>query len=285
MKKRFLLLPLAAGFAYFTLSSNSGGYPTNKTGSDSSSVTGCGGSGCHGSATTSGLMMTILLDSAGSGTFVTKYTPGKQYVVRLAGTTPIGSSLPKFGFQLSVIKGTAGSSAVNAGTWGTLPTNVSLSSTSPAYLTHDAPLSGTSITGGVYIDSVNIPWTAPAAGTGTVRMYGVLNAVNDNSNADATDKYNTKTAQFAEMTTSGVAEVGSNSEAFVGPNPVSNMLTVSLPGNTAAHIVVTGLDGRVAHVCMATGTANINTADWVAGIYYVRVIANGTSKVYPVVKQ
>jgi hypothetical protein len=283
MKKRFLLLPLFAGCAYFTLSSNSGGYPTNKSGSDSSAATGCGGSGCHGSSASSSVGIAILLDSAGTGNVVTKYTPGKQYVIRMyAGV----ASLPKFGFQLSVIKGMAGSTASNAGTPGTLPAGVSFSTGSggPGYFTHTSALTASSVGMGLYVDSVNIPWTAPAAGTGTVKMYGIINAVNANGNADVNDKYNTKYAQFTEVTTAAVNDVVANNVS-VGPNPVSGSLQVNLEAGQNAHIVVTGLDGRVVYAGMANGNATLNTDNWIAGIYYVKVMANGAAQVFPVVKQ
>jgi hypothetical protein len=143
---------------------------------------GCGG--CHSSTTSIGTK--VELDSAGVS--VTSYHPGTAYTIKVSATNNTGSTLPKFGFQLTAVKAVgAGTNPVNVGTWGTsLPTNVQNTSPSTSGLTetiieHSTQITATSGTGSngtTYVES--IPWTAPVAGTGSVVLFGIINAVNNN---------------------------------------------------------------------------------------------------------
>ncbi len=204
MKKSFLLVALLGGLCYIMLSSNSGGYGqagradgTGASGAGTGANRGCS---CHGNS--SSIAVTVELDSAGSA--VTRYTPGASYTIKISGTNNSTSSLPYFGFQLACVKANsaaAGSatqagaaSCQQAGTWGsTLPASVrsTTGTTFPeTIIEQSAPIAATSGTGGTgttYVES--IPWTAPAAGTGAVVIYGVLNAVNNNG-SDNGDKSN-----------------------------------------------------------------------------------------------
>ena len=162
---------------------------------------GCG-QGCHTSGTTT--TINIELDSAGIP--VTRYVGGMTYTVKLTGKNTSTTSLPKFGFQIgSIVGSTAATTPVNAGSWV---------SPYPANTTYIAPKSGkfvvgvmeqtsaitaTTGTGGngtTYVETFN--WKAPAAGTGTISFWAVLNAVNGNNN-DTGDKYNTGHVSITEL--------------------------------------------------------------------------------------
>lgn len=190
MKQKIVLF-LFAGLMAFILSSYSGGYGQN--GGDDTGASGAsGGCSCHNSTT--GLGTKVELDSAGIP--VTSYHPGTAYTVKISATNnTTHTTLKRFGFQLATVKatGAGSSSAVQAGTWGTMPASVQ--NTTAAVWSGGTPnfsiieqssaiLDSGSTTGGVgsrYIES--IPWTAPAAGTGSIKIYGIINAVNYNNSS------------------------------------------------------------------------------------------------------
>jgi Secretion system C-terminal sorting domain len=157
----------------------------------------CSGGGCHGSTTSLGV--TVELDSA--GTAVTSYHPGVAYTVKITGTNSTGSTLPKFGFQLATVTAASAgtSTAAQAGTWGTVTSPVQNTSTGSSGLNipiieQRSAITATSGTGGsgtTYTESIS--WTAPAAGTGSIMLYGVINAVNGDGNASSADKSQTAT--------------------------------------------------------------------------------------------
>ncbi|NCX95021.1 MAG: hypothetical protein EBX41_01180 [Chitinophagia bacterium] len=191
MKKSFLVVLIAGILCQIVLSSDSRGYRGNVTGSTGAGTGANQGCSCHGSQNGS-IDVSVELDSA--GTAVNHYTPGGSYTIKISGVNNSSSSLPKFGFQLSAVLANATPAggntmagqpgAMQAGTWGTsLPTGTSSITVGSLFLIgHSTPLAAATGTGGsgtTYVQS--IPWTAPAANSGAVVIYGVLNAVNGNS--------------------------------------------------------------------------------------------------------
>ena len=232
--------------------------------------------------------MGIILDSAGIP--VTQYIGGHTYTLIITDTNTSSGPLPKYGFECSVVTG-SGSSSVQAGSFGTAPANTAVHTTSSRKIWgHDAPISpayGVGATGSVYIDSIQ--WTAPAAGSGTVTVYNVMNNVNNNGSADAGDLWNNISVSFTERTTSHPTSVqGADNDLAVQtyPNPVTNMLNISLGNTTAAAVQVFDLNGRcVASEQVSGSHATINTGSWAAGMYHIAVNSNGKVQVIPVVKQ
>ncbi|MFN8308614.1 MAG: T9SS type A sorting domain-containing protein [Chitinophagales bacterium] len=193
--KNKITLALFAYCLAFALSSYDNGYAFH--GSDGTGATGSSGCSCHGSTTNLGT--TVELDSAGVP--VTRYFPGMSYTVRIRATNAGTTNWPKFGFQLGAVKlaGAGGGSAAQAGTWGTtLPTSVKNTPTSASglpipFIEHSFTINATTGTGGngtTYVEV--IPWTAPAAGTGSVKFYGIINACNGNGGSSG-DKAQTAT--------------------------------------------------------------------------------------------
>ena len=122
-------------------------------------------SNCHGGGTYNPTINITLINSTNQA--VTTYTPGVDYIVRLS--IIAGSGTPQFGFQMLNSKSSDNS---NLNNWGSsLPVNVQniLTSGGRNYIEHNARLAS-----GI----INIPWTAPGAGTGAVSFYAVGNAVN-----------------------------------------------------------------------------------------------------------
>ena len=300
MKKRLLLFVAAAGLgsiafsSYRTGAASNGGYDCTGAETGLSNPTGCGNTGgCHATSATSTIAVTVEIDSTG-GVPVTRYVPGMVYTVKISGVNNTTGSLPKFGFQVSCITGSAPAvTPTNAGTFQStgLPTGVRYSPASSGnYVaniveqsTQIAPTSGTGGNGTTY--GTSFTWTAPAAGTGTVSFWGVLNAVNNNGNNDAADKWNTTSTVLTELSSTGVSNVNLNAGITVYPNPVVNNLNIAISDAGTYAVQVMDLNGRTVATENVTSSAAISTANWAAGVYFVVVNGNGTQKTIQVVKQ
>ncbi|MBS1586169.1 MAG: T9SS type A sorting domain-containing protein [Bacteroidetes bacterium] len=212
MKKRNVTFFLALGISYLAFVSYKTGPANNGydcTGAETGlgNPTGCAGAGCHGNTATTGITLAVEVDTVG-GTPVTQYKPGVTYTIKISGTNTTANILPKYGFQAAVIKGSAAvQTPVNAGTLqqAGLPAGVAYRSASPGnyvcnIVEHSSPLNPTTGTGGngtTYVQSFT--WTAPAAGTGTVSVWAVLNAVNNDLTNSSADKWNTNHISLTEM--------------------------------------------------------------------------------------
>lgn len=270
MNKKFLLLPLIAGLGYLTLTSSSTGYTgANVTGSAGSTV-GC--AACHGGASAAPAVIT--LDSA--GTVVTKYKPGITYTIKMQGGS-LGTTLPKFGFQLSASK----SGGIHMGAFsGYAASGYQVQSIgSDSIAMHMSSIAGTTVSGNT-VYTVSIPWTAPATGTDTLRLKGVINAVNGNGRDDAADMYSAGSLNVpAWPSTSGVAAINSL-EASIAPNPCAGELHINVNGDFTARVY--NINGTL--VATET-TATINTSNWANGLYHVVIAQDGAQKAITVVKQ
>ena len=178
MKKSITLTIFAAMIAVVVYSYQNG--PAAIGGIDGTAASGGGGcnnGSCHSASGTNGTV--VELDSAGIA--VTSYHPGVAYTVKVSAGNSSGNVWSHFGFQMAVVKlASAGtSSPVDAGTWGSLPANIHKTVLTESIIEHSQPLpatTGTGASGSTYVQS--IPWTAPATGTGSVVVYGVINEVN-----------------------------------------------------------------------------------------------------------
>ena len=302
MKKRLLLLPIGAVMAYFSLTSNRTGFISSNQCGSSGGTPSCsvGSSGCHSTSANTSIVDSIALDSA--GTLVTKYTAGKHYTIRFGGVQGIvTATLPKFGFQLSVVKAST-STHLNAGTFvAPLPTNTDTTSfsipNSPCVMYQTAalaPVSGTGGIGTVYL--VSIPWDAPAtAGTGDITIYGILNAVNNDSMASTSDMWNFKNRTVQERVAGGggasVATFNEGIHFSTFPNPVLNSMNIAFSNAETGEYAVNvyDLNGRVVarKVIDVSGDTNatINMSNLAGGIYQVIVSKDGFSKTVSVAKQ
>lgn len=287
MKKRILLFTAIAGMCYVTLSSYSGGAAgsgQNRTGAKGGALTSCGGAGCHGTGTATSV--TITVDSAGVP--VTKYSPGKTYTVKIAGTN--SSSLPKFGFQFVAVSGT-GTAQAQAGTYSVLPSGtMSHSLSSLNYVEQMGAM--TAATPGTY--NVQFDWTAPTSSSlGDITLYCTLNAVNGTGAADASDiSGNVSKVMKMNMVPSSVATTIAAMEVKAFPNPATNNMNLQLTNAQAGtySVQVFSLGGKLVAnetvtVTGANNTLSLNTGNWAAGTYMVSVENNGSRKVIPVVKQ
>ena len=302
MKKRILLFTAIAGIGSLTISGYQTGAARNGydcTGAESAGVgsfvnyTGCQapGAGCHSTTATSTISVAIELDSAGIST--TRYKPGMVYSVKITGTNA-GASLPKYGFQLNALKGTASTSSnADAGTFAAtgLPANTRKSTPSTytqlTCMEHSTPitLSGTSF-------SQSFSWTAPAVGTGAISFWGVANFVNGNGNQDAGDLWNTNHITITEMSTAGIANVSNGISVKAYPNPATSNVNIQLDNADAGtySLQIFDLNGKIIaneniSVNGTSHTTGINTSNWAQGVYMVVLQKEGYSKTISVVKR
>ncbi len=293
MKKNLILLPVALIMAYFVFSSHANA-PAGATSIDGTGATGftnsCSGGGCHNNnfSTT----VTITLDSA--GTSVTRYVAGQTYNVIITGTNTSTTSLPKFGFQLTAVLATgAGSaSASPAGTFATtgLPTGTTVSTIgggSIQYCEQTSALTATTGSGGsgtTYVES--FVWTAPAAGTGNIRFYGTVNAVNNDGNSTGDRVGRTFPLNVSELTAPTTAPITGTTSICVGgttnlsdataggtwTSASTSIATISSSG------VVTGLSAGSAVISYTASSGTVTTTITVNPVVTAGTIS-GTSSV------
>ena len=247
----------------------------------------------------------VELDSA--GTSVTSYHAGGSYTIKISATNGTTNTLPVFGFQLATVLAANGgtNTAAQAGTWGTtLPAHVqsvaggaSGSGLNIPIIEHSDTIPATSGTGGTGTTyGISIPWTAPAAGTGSVKIFGVLNGSSGHDIANQ----NYYQAATPITITEAVSHVGINelSDMLSGfnvyPTPMNDNVTVSFDLKTASSVNVSliSMDGQVVKTFMAQeslneGTFNraFNVSGLTQGVYLVKLQIGTASVVTKAVKE
>lgn len=289
MKKKFLfLLPLLSGLLYIGLSSSSGG-AAGSSGVERTGATGTSGcGGCHGSSATSAINVSLTLDSA--GVTVTRYVAGQTYNIIITGTQTSSSfSLANFGFQLSAVllTGAGTSSASNAGTLATtgLPAGcVNRSISGIRVIEHSTPLSGSGGGGAGTVYTRSIAWTAPATtGTGTIRLYGVINAINSSGGADGGDKWNTTSTTITELVPTVAPITGSTSVCQGSSTTLSCATTGGTWGSGTTSVATVSSTGEVFGVSPGTSVISyvtgIGTATVTATVRPLPGVISGTTSV------
>lgn len=303
MKLKYLPFAVFLGAMTLILSSYRTGYTNNAgdchTGAVSSTV-GCGGGGCHSNGATTGITITVELDSAGVP--VTSYQPGRSYTVKMSATNTTSNNLPVFGFGLSSVTAAgAGTTATHqAGTWSaSLPNGIQNSIETDALTTvieHQVQLprtSGTGTAGTTYVESIG--WTAPAAGTGAVKLFAVINAANGDGLATSADLWNNTSRTINEAGTNAITEIAADLGTINAyPTLMSNTLTTAfdLRRDAKVSIELLDLNGQLVRTllsdeAMSTGaqTRTFSVSDLAAGLYLVHVQSGDHNSIAKVVKQ
>jgi hypothetical protein len=207
------------------------------------SFTGCQ-NGCHAPTATAGIGIKIqLIDS--TNVPVNYYKGGSDYTIQLKGVNNTNTSLPKFGFQITAIVGDSTKDfPVNAGTWiSPNPANMNcFFSDSTQYMAPQATYyslglveqsraihasSGNGGNGTTYVRTLK--WRAPSAGTGSVSLWAVLNAVNGDASADPGDLWDTTHViiyEFGHQPLSVVSLDADKIQINIFPIPTSKELTI-----------------------------------------------------------
>jgi hypothetical protein len=317
MKIKFILFLVFATSASIILSSYRIG-AANNAGIDATGAEGTGpltnggvgavgcstGSTCHNA--TASLNTIVELDSAGSP--VTSYIPGGSYTVKITATNNTVNNLPVFGFQLATVLATTGgtNSAAQAGTWDStsLPAHVQYvkgggtgSGLNIPVVEHSDTLSATSGTGGAGTTyGVSIPWTAPVTGTGSIKVYGIINGSSGHDIANQ-NYYQAATAiTIAEgVSHVGIYEIPSQLSSFnVYPTLMNDNVIISfdLKDAAAVNITLISMQGQTVKTLItqeSLGTGSIKRSFDVnglaSGIYFVRLQIGNSSIVSKVVKE
>ncbi len=304
MKKIYAVFILAAGVcAYMTVSGYKAGAGTNGydcTGAETGlgNPTGC--ATCHGSSATAAIQVTLELDSMG-GVPTTHYSPGKIYTVKISGKNNTTNTLPKFGLQIGSILGTSAlTTPTNAGTWSSLcPISCKYSPAQAGnfvvnVVEHSAPITATTGSGGngsTYVESFS--WTAPAAGTGTISFWGVINAVNNNGTDGAGDFWNTAKLIANEWPAgTGVASLEETASMNAFPNPAIDNFSLALSNLPSGNysLSIFDLTGRkilsqTISINNSSQLENINISNWHAGVYKIVLEKENFCKSISVVKE
>lgn len=276
MKKKTLSFLFIAGLGTLALSSYKSSPATsgagNRTGAGGSSAN-CSSGGCHAASSSSTLASFMIAEAATPSTPVSKYKPGTLYTITLGGTNT--SAKPKFGFQAAITD--AGGTTIGTLTATAANTAVHTSGTM-RIVEHTTPLTGSS---GVY--TVKFNWTAPAAGSGTASIYGILNAVDgDNSTANDAPSNGFK-LDVPEDVTSSIAENELNGKFQIVPNPATDHFSIKNLENNNASVAIYSMNGT--QVMLTTAGKDINVSGLATGSYIVHINNNGQLSAAIMVKQ
>lgn len=262
MTKRFILLPIMCIGAYLLTTGYSGGPGSSgieRTGASATGTT-CGGGGCHVSIMPTGIATTVSLMSGAST--VTSYTPGASYTIRVAASNPTSTSWPRFGYQVSA-RSTSGDAGVMTAPTGSHTVTAVGVKVCEHFGVSIACTSGTGGMGSTYV--VNVPWTAPAAGTGSVTLRAIVNAVNGTGGTDG-DFSNASSATITEAASTGPTPITGTLSLCIGgtttlsSTPTGGTWTSGSPGIAAvvAPGVVTGVAAGTANITYAVGTGSVS---------------------------
>jgi hypothetical protein len=321
MKIKFVLFVVLASFLTLFSSYNEGPDlmgPEECTGA-TGTTQGCSGSWTHGSGSTHGITchsnitssnnVVVELDSA--GTAVKSYYPGHSYTVKLSGTNNTGQNLPKFGFQLTAVLLAGSGDSLNvrqAGTWDSsaISGNVKYYSTGPItcgtcsafnipvieHTTQIPATTGSGANGSTYVESFT--WSAPASGTGTVVLYGIINAVNNDQTVTG-DYSQNATDTIREAIVSGINEVTDNVSSFsVYPTLADDNVTLSFDLKEASAVSVTmfSMQGQEVKALLSQESLGagsfkrtFDVSGLATGIYLVRLQIGNQSLIAKVIKE
>jgi hypothetical protein len=228
-----------------TLSSNASGPGGNRTGSPGSSGN-CGS--CHSGGDYGGTLK-VGITTTGDTTFLSFYTPGQVYDMHVIS----GGTSTRKGFQATILT----SSNANAGNCGTAPSGTSVyTSGGKSIWGHNTP-SATGVWKGT--------WTAPAAGTGTVTIYGATVVSNANG-ATSTDQVVTANAMIGEKVPSNTKSIESTKISVI-ENPVHSIVRLN---GLARNMILWNNQGQVA--ASADNTSELNVSHLPTGTYYLQTV-------------
>ncbi len=205
---------------FFLLQSRAGGPATQAnlqvTGAPNNGT--CANPTCHTAGAFDPTMAMSLFDG---DNLAIKYDPGKTYTLKIT-VSAISGSPARYGFQAVALN----SANAQAGDWGAAPAGIGVKTIGgKKYIEHTAPAT-TSL--------FELPWVAPAAGTGEVKFYAGAIAANNNSQTSGDGNTN-GTLTIAEN--GGVSSTENPSEATahmtVVPNPVADMLNLRINSRLA----------------------------------------------------
>jgi hypothetical protein len=273
MKKSYLTL-LAIVFAGYFLISNNAGVATvqnkDRTGSPVGSTVLC--NNCHSGGTfTTNIALRMLNDS---NNVVTTYTPGQHYTYEVEVTSTGTTTASAYGFQTV---GLLASTNAQAGTLVALSTNTKTKVLSGrTYAEH---------TGRSNPGLFRMTWTAPAAGSGSVKFYAAGLGCNSNSSTSG-DKYVKATAMtLTENVSLGIAGNNEKIPFSIYPQPVSTgQLNIRGDYDGYTKLVIADLSGRFIRsencIFVSHAAMSIDVQDLHSGTYIVVLLNEAGRQIY-----
>jgi len=267
MKIRLLYLLFGAAMCGALFLNNSGGAASvqraDRTGSPLSTGT-CGRVGCHDDGS---FNPSISVRLQQNGTIVDTYMPGETYTLSVQIAS--GGSPTRYGFQTVALQG---NEDANAGEFGDPPTGFSKVTLSErVYVEHNAPRNN---------DRFEVEWTAPTAGTGTVRFYasGIAANGNGSSSGDGVAALASPLTIVEAATSSifGVETLAARMHAY--PNPVANQLNLRIQIQKTGRYFLSLFDHQgkeiqrqTLHLQSGENLETLNASALAAGHYFVRL--------------
>ncbi len=264
-KNKRILLTFIAIASMFILQSYSGGYTLSNE-AVNPTANSCSTLGCHSAASEDAASTYVQLKDINDN-IVSEYIPNVDYKVEVILKKVQGSlSSPKAGFQASILN------AANASAGA-------ITSVSTLYIGIDN-INGVELArqnssnAGSFLSNDTIRWTynwtAPAQGTGTLKMNVVANDANGNGNAGG-DKIVYSSSPINEASTVGLKEV-STSILNLFPNPANDKVSIELENNKNSKLTIYNMNGqKVMSSSFNSAHIQLNVSDLEQGLYYISI--------------
>lgn len=196
---------------------------------------------------------------------VSGYTPGMTYRINVAGTSGSGA---KFGFELAA----ENTSNATAGTLVGASTGSREQIRSNGHATHTT--AGNTGVGGNF--GWQLDWTAPSAGTGSIKFSTAVLVANGNgtNSGDNTIIFSTSVNENSPSTS--ISELSESNTHFY-PNPVVDYLSINTQVLTTNTIRVMNIEGKVVLETSVFPKDRINLSSLEKGIYFV-IVKNNSSQ-------
>ncbi|MEZ4799546.1 MAG: choice-of-anchor V domain-containing protein [Flavobacteriales bacterium] len=208
---------------YFLFASNSNGRATQaNTGNTGAPGETAICSSCHSGGNFGPVSVSIQAFEAGTNNSISTYSPGQTYDMRVTVQPGMGSPAG-YGFQMTCL--TLGANTPLGG-YSNLASNVKQKLVTVGTYAGRTYVEHNGVTPN---NQFNLSWTAPAAGTGTVRFYAAGNCVNlsGNTSGDLANSTNFTMNEAAALTASGTVE-----NPFCFGEPTGSIDVSVLTGNS-----------------------------------------------------
>lgn len=274
MSFRTIFISLSCGFMALVLMGNRNGRAASQgmgnTGAPGDET--IGGTprtcvGCHNGGPIVASLALQVLDDAGNS--VTQYTPGKQYTAKVT-ITASGNANLGYGFQMIALRDNG---------------NVDLDGFTDPSTTNNFKIA-TIANGRTYAEhngistpnTFEVPWKAPAAGTGNVTFYAAGNGVNRNNNSSGDGAAAIK-LQMTEATTADKTPELVLPLLELAPNPAVNhtRLRIQVEQTGTYQIAAFDLSGRSVWTTARTlseghpSDIDLDVANWPRGLFLLRI--------------
>jgi hypothetical protein len=222
----------------------------------------CGNLGCHGGGNFNATLNLTILDGVNP---VTSYTPNKSYTLKIVNSASSGNPAG-YGFQAVSLN----NSNRQAGSWGALPSGVRGVTLSNRNYIEQSVASNS--------NTYNIPWVAPAAGTGLVTIYAAGLASNLNGSTNGDQVVTASLSVTEGSLTSAYEQENLNPAIKIFSNPVGNELNLEILSDAAGihEIGIYNLNGselKKERISLSLGSNKISISlqEFETGLYVFRL--------------